>query len=210
MQMNRIILAFLAALVTGTLSADVLVLETGKTLKIKSYTIHGESMQIDLSDKAEMIIPVVWVREIRPSPPEPQPTVVETLQEKPDFAYSDLVLTLAGKHQLDWRLVAAVMSTESNFDPRAVSPKGARGLMQLMPATARMYSVNDLYDPAQNIEAGIKHLKMLLERYDGNLKLVLAAYNSGEKTVDRFQGIPPYPETRDYVKRVLKLYKTGV
>jgi len=102
------------------------------------------------------------------------------------------------------------MSAESNFDPQAVSPKGARGLMQLMPETARMYSVDDVYDPAQNIEAGIKHLKMLLERYDGNLKLVLAAYNSGEKTVDRFQGIPPYQETRDYVKRVLKRYKAGV
>jgi len=210
MKMSRVIFVFLAALLTGTLSADVLVLETGKTLKIKSYTIHGEAMQIDLSDKAEMTIPVAWVREIRPSPPEPKPPVVEIQQEKPAFAYSDLVLTLAGKHQLDWRLVAAVMSAESNFNSHAISPKGACGLMQLMPETARMYSVNDLYDPAQNIEAGIKHLKMLLERYEGNLKLVLAAYNSGEKTVDRFQGIPPYPETRDYVKRVLKRYKTGV
>ncbi len=207
--MNRILFAFLATFLTGTLSADVLVLETGKTLKIKSYTIHGESMQIDLSDKAEMTIPVAWVREIRPSPAEQQSTPVIVQPEKPDFAYLDLVVTLAGKHRLDWRLVAAVMSAESNFDPRAVSPKGARGLMQLMPETARMYSVNDVYDPAQNIEAGIKHLKMLLARYDGNLKLVLAAYNSGEKTVDRFQGIPPYQETRDYVKRVLKRYKSG-
>ncbi len=208
--MNRIILVFLAALLTRTLSADLLVLETGKTLKIKSYTIHGEAMQIDLNDKAEMTIPVAWVREIRPSPPEPQSKAVAPQQDKPDFAFSDVVLSLAGKHQLDWRLVAAIMSAESNFDPQAVSPKGARGLMQLMPETARMYSVDDVYDPAQNIEAGIKHLKMLLERYDGNLKLVLSAYNSGEKTVDRFQGIPPYQETRDYVKRVLKRYKTGV
>ncbi len=208
--MNKILFLLLATLFAGSLSADILVLESGKTLKIRSYTVHGAAMQIDLSDKAEMTIPVAWVREIRLSAPEPQPKQAAVAQKKPDFAYSNLVLALAEKHRLDWRLVAAVMAAESNFDPNAISPKGACGLMQLMPETARMYRVDDPYDPAQNIEAGIRHLKMLLERYDGNLKLVLAAYNSGEKTVDRYQGIPPYQETRDYVKRVLRRYKTGV
>jgi soluble lytic murein transglycosylase-like protein len=113
------------------------------------------------------------------------------------------VVSLAKNHEVDWRLVAAVMRAESNFNPRAVSPKGAQGLMQLMPATARLFSVTDPYYPVQNIDAGVRHLKMLLQRFPGKLDLVLAAYNSGEKTVDRFKGIPPFSETRSYVKKVL-------
>src|SRR5205085_11540208 len=110
------------------------------------------------------------------------------------FAYSDMVLPLSQKHAMDWKLVASVMAVESHFDARALSPKGARGLMQLMPATAMLYKAGNLYDPAQNIEAGIEHLKMLLQRYKGDLKLTLAAYNAGEGAVDRFNGIPPYRE----------------
>jgi len=107
---------------------------------------------------------------------------------------------------LDWKLVAAVVAAESNFNPAAISPKGAQGLMQLMPETAELYKVNDPFNPKENIDAGVRHLKWLIRRYEGKLDLALAAYNAGEKAVDRYGGIPPYQETRQYIKRVLRLY----
>lgn len=166
-------------------------------------------MHVTINDRAEMVIPVEWVKEIRVVPEDNLPEVdlafdsaKELIRE---FAYSDLVVSLSKKHEVDWKMVAAVMAVESNFNPRAVSHKGAQGLMQLMPATARMYRVSDPYDPIQNIEAGVLHLKMLVERYKGKLELVLAAYNSGEKSVERYRGIPPFAETRAYVQKVLQL-----
>jgi soluble lytic murein transglycosylase-like protein len=190
-------------------SADVLVLESGKTMKIASYVVEGSSIRLLLNDRAEMVIPVDWVKSIRfdPDPvpePEPQQIAESAPVGVPELAYGDLILASSRKHEVDWKLVAAVMQAESNFNPRAVSPKGAQGLMQLMPATARLYRVNDPYDPAQNIEAGVRHLKMLVGRYSGKLELALAAYNSGEGNVDRYRGIPPFSETRNYVKRVLQ------
>jgi len=106
---------------------------------------------------------------------------------------------------MDPQLVTAVMAAESNFDPCAESPAGAVGLMQLIPTTAAQYELTpvELYDPEKNIRAGVRHLKMLSKRYNGDLELTLAAYNAGEGTVDRYNGIPPYEETRTYVKRVM-------
>lgn len=116
-------------------------------------------------------------------------------------AYDDMIRAAAGRHNLDFGLVKAVIHTESGFDPDARSGPGAQGLMQLMPATARRYRVADVWDPAQNIEAGSRHLRYLLNRY-GEVPLALAAYNAGEGNVDKYGGIPPFPETRDYVQRV--------
>ena len=117
-----------------------------------------------------------------------------------------LVREAAERHHVDPALVRAVIETESNWNPRAHSRKGAGGLMQLIPTTAQRYGANDLYNPEQNIDAGVRHLKMLLERYHGNLDMALAAYNAGERTVDRFGGIPPIRETRDYVQKVQNAY----
>jgi soluble lytic murein transglycosylase-like protein len=101
-------------------------------------------------------------------------------------------------------LVAAIIEAESDFNPRAVSRKGARGLMQLMPRTASIYQVEDSYDPYENIEAGVRHLRRLMDRFHGNLPLVLAAYNAGERAVLIYGGVPPYRETRRYVARILR------
>lgn len=111
------------------------------------------------------------------------------------------------KHGIDDSLVKAVIYTESYFNPNATSHKGASGLMQLMPATAAKYGISDLYNPKQNIIAGIKHLKYLMTLYPDNLKHVLAAYNAGENAVDKYNGIPPYRETQGYVKKVMKHFK---
>jgi soluble lytic murein transglycosylase-like protein len=118
--------------------------------------------------------------------------------------FESLIHQAARRHQVDAALVKAVIRTESYFNPNATSRVGASGLMQLMPQTAAKYGVTDLYSPKQNIEAGVKHLKYLLERYPDQLSHVLAAYNAGEHAVDKYNGIPPYNETRNYVKKVMR------
>ena len=117
-----------------------------------------------------------------------------------------LVREAAERHSVDPALIRAVIETESNWNPSAVSRKGAVGLMQLIPTTAQRFGVNDLYSPQQNVDAGVKYLKTLLERYNGNLDLALAAYNAGEGAVDRAHGVPSFRETRNYVQRVQSAY----
>jgi len=112
----------------------------------------------------------------------------------------------AERHGVDENLVRAVVQVESGFNPVAVSPKGAMGLMQLMPQTARSLNVSNPFDPEENVEAGVRHLKNLLESYNGDVKLSLAAYNAGSGAVQRYRGIPRYPETKAYVQRITKLY----
>ncbi len=119
-------------------------------------------------------------------------------------AYDSLIRDAAARHQVDATLVKAVIRAESDFVPNAVSPAGALGLMQLMPDTARLRGVGSVFEPRQNIEGGVRHLRYLLDRYSGNLRLALAAYNAGEGAVDKNGGIPPYPETQNYVVRVMR------
>lgn len=118
--------------------------------------------------------------------------------------FESLIHQVAQRHDVDAALVKAVIRTESYFNPNATSRVGASGLMQLMPQTAAMYGVTDLYSPKQNIEAGVKHLKYLLQRYPDQLAYALAAYNAGEEAVDRYNGIPPYKETQKYVRKVMR------
>ena len=112
----------------------------------------------------------------------------------------------AKRHNVDANLVRAIIQVESNFNPRAVSNKGALGLMQLMPKTAKSLKVSNAYDPQQNVDAGVRHLKTLLNNFGGDIALSLAAYNAGETAVRHHRGVPPYSETRDYVKRITALY----
>lgn len=119
------------------------------------------------------------------------------------FAFRTMITAAAERHGVEVALVHAVIQVESAFDPNAVSKKGATGLMQLISAKAQRYNVRDRFDPRANINAGVQHLRYLLEMFEGDLTLTLAAYNAGENAVRRFEGVPPYPETRRYVRKVM-------
>jgi len=143
-------------------------------------------------------------------------TEASTLDEPDPFALlspakrkiADLVAKLAPRFAIDPRLALSVITVESNFEPTARSVKDARGLMQLLPETAARFNVGNPYDVSDNVRGGLAYLRWLLAYYKGQVALAAAAYNAGEATVDRYRGIPPYPETRDYVQRVLRLFRS--
>ena len=120
--------------------------------------------------------------------------------------YETEIALCADDHGVDSALVKAVIKAESNYDNRAISRAGAQGLMQLMPATSRLRNVDNPFNPGQNIDGGVRHLKYLLRTFDGDTKLALAAYNAGENAVRKYNGVPPFPETKNYVSTVLSLY----
>ncbi len=121
--------------------------------------------------------------------------------------YAPVIDRVAMRYGVHPDLIDSLIHIESAFNPRAVSRKGARGLMQLMPKTASLLGIRDVFDPLQNIDGGARHLRGLLLRYRGNLGLALAAYNAGQRPVDQYRGVPPYPETQHYVKQVLWRYQ---
>ncbi|MEJ5347873.1 MAG: lytic transglycosylase domain-containing protein [Desulfosoma sp.] len=135
----------------------------------------------------------------------PLPQVTQPLRTM-DSPYEVHIFRASQMHGIDHRLIRAVIKAESNFNPRAVSPKGAMGLMQLMPQTAREMGVSDPFDPMQNIFGGTRYLKEMLQRFDNSLLLALAAYNAGPQTVELYGGIPPIPETNAYLRNVLRHY----
>ncbi|MCX6568840.1 MAG: transglycosylase SLT domain-containing protein [Candidatus Aminicenantes bacterium] len=121
--------------------------------------------------------------------------------------YDPVIKKVADKYRIDPTLVHIIIRAESNYDSFAISDKGAMGLMQLMPATAKQYGVNNVFDSAQNIEGGIRYLGELVRLYDGQTRLVLAAYNAGQEAVRKYKGIPPYPETKAYIAGIMKSYQ---
>jgi len=194
--------------------ADLVFFSTGRSMSVRSYRIDGDSMVLALRGGGEIVCDRAGIARIEPDEvPYPEPeaearTVPVPLTGPAEIPYGELISpygelidSVAAKHGVPSRLVQAVIKVESGYRQNARSPRGAMGLMQLMPGTARQYAVADPYEPRSNIEGGIKYLKTLLDRFE--LPLALAAYNAGEAAVLRFGGIPPYPETQDYVKRVL-------
>ncbi len=196
---------FGVAFAAGDVSAELVFLANGRHLSVKGHRLEGDSIVLLLRQGGEIVCERSMVKAIVPDEvPYPEPVIIEEAESREPLSavpFGDLIDAAATRHGVDVRLVRAVVQVESAYRPDARSRKGAKGLMQLMPQTARQYAVKNPYDPASNLDAGVKHLKSLLERFD--LKLALAAYNAGEAAVRRFGGIPPFQETRDYVRQVL-------
>jgi soluble lytic murein transglycosylase-like protein len=182
-------------------SAEIALLSNGLTLKLEGHRVEGEMLILVLEGGGEIGVPPSQVRGFVPD------EVVEEVAGLEGTDLKELAIATARKHGLDPDLVLAVVGVESAFRPDAVSPEGAQGLMQLMPGTAESLGVEDAFDPGQNLDGGVRHLGSLLTLYEGDLSRALAAYNAGEAAVARHGGIPPFRETRDYVKKVLERYR---
>lgn len=137
---------------------------------------------------------------------EKQKATEPAVKSQSSSQYDQLIAKYSERHKVDFNLIKAVIKAESNFNPRAVSRKGAKGLMQLMPGTAVRLGVQDIFDPEENIASGVRYLRYLIDLFNQDLKRSLAAYNAGEKVVQRVNGVPPYRETIDYVKKIIAMY----
>jgi soluble lytic murein transglycosylase-like protein len=193
-------------LAANSASAEIALLTNGKTLKVAAYRVEGEDVTLSLKGGGEVTTPVSMLQGILPD--EVMDEVLASIGAATNLEeLRTLAAETARRHGLDPALVLAVAAVESAFQPKAVSPKGAQGLMQLMPATAADLGVQDAFDPADNLDGGSRHLAALLTQYGGDVAKALAAYNAGAGAVKRHHGIPPYRETQDYVKRVLRRYE---
>jgi len=214
----RALLVWLVFGAAAPARADILYFENGRTMSVKAARIEGEVLVATLRSGGEVVFNrglIAHIAEDEVPYPEPEADAAITdpdgaatslSQMQADLSlsrYEPIIQRVSAAHGVDPTLVRAMIQVESAYQPQARSPKGALGLMQVMPATARQYGITNLLDPASNIEAGISHLRSLLDRFP--LAWALAAYNAGEVAVHRFSGIPPYPETRSYVSRILKL-----
>jgi soluble lytic murein transglycosylase-like protein len=202
-------LTFLA--VPSIASAEIVFLSSGRTLSVKGHKVDGDSIVLTLRSGGQVTCNKDLIEKIEADEvPYPEPAPAQApVQAEPepslldDTPYADIIESLSETHGVNPLLVRALIQVESGNRPRARSSKGAMGLMQLMPSIAREYKVRNPFEPKANIEAGIRHLKSLIDRWGE--KTALAAYNAGEGAVMKFKGIPPYRETRNYVSRILSL-----
>ena len=185
-------------------SAELVLLTTGRTLAVSGHAFEGDRVVLYLPNGGEIVCDRSLIVRIEPdpAPPPPVPMVAEAPPSRP---FAEIIDAASVRHGVPPALVYALIEVESAYRPRARSSKGAMGLMQLMPATARQYAVADPFDPMANVEAGTRHLRSLLDRYENNIDSALAAYNAGEGTVRKYGGVPPYLETISYVTKILEL-----
>jgi soluble lytic murein transglycosylase-like protein len=206
------IVGIVLALGAAEARAEIVYFSTGRTLSIKDHRADDDKLVLSLRAGGEIVCDPALIDRIVPDEvpypePEAEKPAAVVAAETPQASlapvkYGDIIEKVSAEQDVPVKLVRAVIQVESAYHERARSPKGAMGLMQLMPATAKQYAVADPYDPASNIEAGVKHLKSLLQRLP--VALALAAYNAGEVAVIKYRGVPPYRETRAYVKRIMK------
>ena len=208
---RRLVPVLLLTCLIGPAGAEEIVFTNGKRLRVEQVRLEGDTLWARLPGGGDVGFSALRVQEVLPDPLRPtEPASVIAMAVRRRLAdptdLDQVVDDAARRHGVDAKLVRAVIQVESAWDIRAVSPKGAMGLMQLMPSTAAGLGVTDPFDPIQNIEAGTAHIADLLEDHGGEVSMALAAYNAGEGAVARYAGIPPYRETMSYVRKVLNLY----
>jgi soluble lytic murein transglycosylase-like protein len=204
------------------INAEVIVFANGRTMSVKDYQVSGHTITVTLKSGGQATFERALVAALIPDElAQPDATLIPVTASvnmvgavaRPALSarpFAAIIESVALEHGIDPALVHAVIQAESNYRPKARSHVGARGLMQVMPATARdlgVMSASQLFDPQQNIEAGVKYLKAMLERFDGDLPTAIAAYNAGPTAVSKHDGIPPYAETQKYVRKVLSNFQ---
>ena len=184
--------------------AEYIVLRSGQRLNVSSYQLLGDKYRLQMAG-GTVLIAAEDVLGIEPE------EVFTRLQPADNFKapFRELIEAASAQYKVDADLIASVIAVESNFEPKAISRRDARGLMQLLPETAAKLGVRDIFDPRENINAGTRYLGDLLRRYDNNLVLALAAYNAGPEKVEKFGSVPPYAETISYVRRVKQAYENS-
>lgn len=210
MRLTRILLACACVFAAAppTLRAEYVNLRSGQQLHVTSYQLLGEKYRLQVGGGV-VEVPAADVVSIDPEDQfvaVPAPAVATA-------PYLEIVKAAASRYNVDADLISSVIAAESNFDPKAISKRNARGLMQLLPETAARFGVQDIFDPRENIDAGTHYLRDLLQRYNNDLALALAAYNAGPEKVQQFGSVPPYAETVSYIRRVRRAYdksKSGV
>lgn len=187
--------------------AELVFFSSGQALSVRGHRDDGARTVLMLKNGGEIVCDASIIVRIAPDEvPDPDPASAPAADDPLsvlESSYAEIIDRMSAAYGVNPQLVRAVIRTESAYRTDAVSRKGAMGLMQLMPGTARRYAVANPFDPEANVGAGVRHLRGLLDRFD--VAQALAAYNAGEEAVERFQGIPPYRETQDYVRRVLTL-----
>lgn len=217
-------------LFASTASASIALFADGRNMKIEAYQVEDDVIHLTLNGGGKVSMPLSRIERIV----DDEVVVAEVVAEvkkiveeggvfprrswsfheesKPLFQskYNAIILEAARFHDVDAALVSAVIKAESDYDPRTLSNKGARGLMQLMPATATRFGVTNAFDPTQNIYGGTRYLRWLLNKFDGNADLAVAAYNAGEGNVFKYNGVPPFRETVNYINRIAKHIRKAI
>ena len=211
----KVVFALIALAIATPASAELIFFSESRSMSVKSHRFEGDRIIVSLRGGGEMTFDRSVVLKIAPDevpyPEETQAAAVDVIVPEATLVligktvYDPIIESASDRNGVPARLVKALIQVESAFQPRARSNKGAMGLMQLMPETARQYRARNPYDPAANIEAGTRHLRSLLDQFE--LPLALAAYNAGEAAVRKFGGIPPYSETQAYVSKILGLLR---
>ena len=211
-------------------SASIALFSDGRNMKIETYTVEEETIHLTMAGGGKLSLPIARIERIvddeivTPEVVEEVRKIVEeggvfpqrswrfheTSQPLFQSTYNDIIIEAARQFDVDAALVSAVIKAESDYNPRIVSHKGARGLMQLMPATAKRFGVTDSFDPRENIHGGTRYLRWLLKKFDGNADLAVAAYNAGEGNVWKYEGVPPFRETVNYINRIAKHIRRAI
>lgn len=216
-------------LFASTASASIALFSDGRNMKIEAYAVEEETIHLTMQGGGKLSLPITRIERIV----DDEIVTAEVVEEvrkiveegvfprrswrfnessQPLFQskYNDIIIEASRQFDVDAALVSAVIKAESDYNPRIVSNKGARGLMQLMPATAARFGVVNSFDPRENIHGGTRYLRWLLKKFDGNADLAVAAYNAGEGNVWKYEGVPPFRETVNYINRIARHIRRAI